>query len=78
MEIKKDYDVYELMCNCWSGAEDTLRTVINNGLEDEFVDLFYEIFGNNIPSLTEVNDWLRFEWEDIFAYLGIEEGNENE
>jgi len=72
MEIKKDYDVYDLYCNAWSGAEEILNRVMRENKEDEFEDLFYEIFGNNIPDLTEVNDWLRFEWEDIFNYLGID------
>ena len=72
MEIKKDYDVYDLYCCTWSGAEETLNRIMHENKEDEFMDLFYEIFGNNIPDLTEVNDWLRFEWEDIFNYLGID------
>lgn len=72
MEIKKDYDVYQLMCACWSGAEDTLRTIMHHDLEDEFMDLFEQVWGDEIPDLTQVNDWLRFEWEDIFDYLGID------
>ena len=71
MEIKTDYSVYQLSCACWSGAEDTLQKIMDNDLEDEFADLFYEVFGDEIPDLTEVNDWLRFEDEWIFEQLGI-------
>ena len=73
MEIKETFSVYELYCRAWGGAEDILQRIMHEDKEDEFVDLFYEVFGTNIPDLTEVNDWLRFEWEDIFDYLGIEE-----
>lgn len=72
MEIKKDYDVYQLYCEAWSGAEDILDKIMREDKEDEFMDLFEQIFYDRIPSLTEINDWLRFEWEDIFDYLGIE------
>lgn len=78
MEIKQDYSVYQLMCVCWSGAEDTLQTIIHHDLEDEFMDLFEEVWYGQIPDLTQVNDWLRFDWEDIFDCLGIdwEEGED--
>ena len=71
MIIKNDYDVYHLMCECWSGAEDTLRAIMHHDLEDEFMDYFDAIWGDEIPTLTQVNDWLRFDWEDIFNDLGI-------
>lgn len=77
MEIKKDYDVYGLMCACWGGAEDTLRIIIRHDLEDEFMDLFDEVWYDQVPDLTQVNDWLRFEWEDIFEYLEIEDEEED-
>lgn len=72
MEIKKDYSVYQLYCEAWSGAEEILSTIMDYDKEDEFLTLFEEVFYDDIPSLTEVNDWLRFDWEDIFSYLGIE------
>ncbi len=72
MEIKKDYSVYQLYCEAWSGAEEILSTIMDYEKEDEFLALFEEVFYDDIPSLTEVNDWLRFDWEDIFNYLGIE------
>lgn len=72
MEIKQEYSVYQLACECWSGAEDTLRIIMDNDLEDEFMDLFNEVFFEEIPDMTEVNDWLRFEDKWIFEQLGIE------
>ena len=71
MEIKDDYSVYDLMCVCWSGAEETLKRIIHYDMEDDFVLLFEETWGEQIPTLTEVNDWLRFDDEEILNYLGI-------
>ena len=73
MEIKNDYSVYDLYCNTWSGAEKVLDRIMHENKEDEFLELFEEIFYDDIPTLTEVNDWLRFNEEDIFQYLGIED-----
>lgn len=37
MYIKQDMDFNDLMENCWSGAVDTLRTIEENGKEDELI-----------------------------------------
>ena len=70
MEIKKDYDLYDLEDELWSGAEETVRKIIDADKEDEFEQLWYETW-EDVPDLVEVNDWLRFEDEDILKALGI-------
>ena len=55
----------------WSGAVDTLKTIISEGKEDEFNDLCENIFTDEVNE-TEFNDWLWFESDDIFKMLGIE------
>ena len=81
IEIKKDYDVYQLYCASWSGATETLQRIMDENLEDEFMDLFDEVFdtySGNVPTLTEVNDWLWFDWENIFEMLGIKDEEDEE
>ena len=81
MYIKQDMDFNDLMNNCWCGAIDTLKTVEENGKEDELISRLEEIFGSyfgNVPEMTEVNDYLWFEWETIFEALGISESEEEE
>ena len=76
MYIKNDMDFNDLMNNCWSGAVNTLKTIEENGKEDELMAHLEEIFNsyfNNIPTMTEVNDYLWFEDEAIFEALGISE-----
>ena len=76
MYIKNDMDFNDLMNNCWSGAVDTLKTIEAHGKEDELMAHLEEIFNsyfNNIPTMTEVNDYLWFEDEAIFEALGISE-----
>lgn len=69
MYIKVDYDFNDLMDNCWSGAEETLKVIEENGKEDAFMELLEMTFTE--PTMTEVNDYLRFEDDSIFEELGI-------
>lgn len=70
MEVRRECSVYDLYDELWSGAEDTMRKIIDAGKEDEFEQLWYETWAD-VPDLTEVNDWLRFEDEDVLNALGI-------
>ena len=69
MYIKEDYDFNDLMNNCWSGAEETLKVIEENGKEDAFMELLEMTFTE--PTMTEVNDYLRFDDDSIFEELGI-------
>ena len=73
MEIKKEISFDDLKELCWSGAIDTLETIEENEKDEEFMNYLEEIFDNEIPTETEVNDFLWFESEVIFEYLGIKE-----
>lgn len=80
MYIKQEMDFNDLMNNCWSGAIDTLKTIEEHDKENELISHLEEIFEtnfDNVPTMTEVNDYLWFEWETIFESLGISE-SENE
>lgn len=78
MEIKNDYSFEDLRDNCWSGAIDTLDKVEEEGKEEELMDLLEEVFSGDIPTLTEVNDYLWFEDDEIFERLEIKEDEEEE
>ena len=71
MVIKEDYSFTDLQNTCWSGAEETLKVIEENGKEDAFMDLLEMTFTE--PTMTEVNDYLRFEDDYIYSVLGIKE-----
>ena len=73
MYIKKEITSFEeLKENSWSGAVDTLNRIEELGLEDEFMAVLEECFDNieEIPTETEVNDFIWFETEYINELLG--------
>jgi len=86
MKVIKEYNSFDdLYENSWSGAKDTLEDIINNNLENEFMsnleNIYFcdsELFGGEIPSETEVNDFIWFERETIYHDLGLNENGKKE
>lgn len=70
MEIKKDYNFNDLKKNSWSGAINTLETIEENEKEEELMTLLENTF-EDVPTDTEVNDFLWFDDDFIFEELGI-------
>lgn len=77
MEIKREFTFYDLIDECWGGAIPTLDTISEHDKQDEFMQLLQEIF-EEIPDLTQVNDFIAFDDNYIFEMLGIEEEEEDE
>lgn len=81
MYIKKEYDFSDLIDACWCGALDTLKTIEKFDKEDELMEHLKEVFETNfdkVPTMTEINDYLWFGWENIFECLGIFEEDEEQ
>ena len=76
--VKNEMNFNDLMNNCWSGAIDTLQIIKEKGKEEELMMLFDKIFYESTPTMTELNDCLWFENEEIFEALGIIEEEEEE
>ena len=78
MYIKQNMDFNDLMSNCWSGAIDTLKAIEEHDKEDELMAHLEEQWLDEVPTMTEINDYLWFEDEFIFECLGISELEEEE
>lgn len=79
MEIRKEINgFYELADMVWSGAVDTIADIQNADKEIEFMDFLEMIFMDReeIPTDTEVNDFIWFERDYIYENIGLtENGN---
>lgn len=73
MYVKIEMDYRTLKYNSWSGALDTLKDIEEADKEDELMDFLEEIFNGEIPTETEVNDFLWFERDYIYESLGLDE-----
>lgn len=79
MEIRKEINrFYELADMVWSGAVDTIADIQNANKEDEFMDFIEMVFMDREepPTDTEVNDFIWFERDYIYEYLGLTEDGE--
>ena len=54
----------------WSGAEDTLKTILDSGQDEQFDLMIEELFPDGLTE-TELNDMLWFDSEWVFQQLGI-------
>ena len=77
MEIRKEINgFYELADMVWSGAVDTITYIQNANKENEFMDLIENVFCNELPTDTEINDFIWFERDFIYENIGLtEDGN---
>ena len=74
MEIRKEINgFYELADMVWSGAIDTLEDIQNANKEIEFMDLIENVFCNELPTDTEINDFIWFERDFIYENIGLTE-----
>ena len=78
MFIKKETEIndfYQIEEMAWSGAVDTLDSIIEANKEEEFMQLLEDVFGMDaeIPDETSVNDFIWFESDYIFERLGLDE-----
>lgn len=55
----------ELYDESWSGARDTLDEIIEQGREAEAMQIIEEVFSDEIPTDTQVNDFIWFELSDV-------------
>lgn len=76
--IKELNGFYDLKDNSWSGAIDTLEDIEKAELEEEFMQHLENIFGEDIPTETELNDYIWFERDTIYSELGLNENGEIE
>lgn len=63
--------------DCWQ-CDELLTLVRNNDKEEEFNNLAKETFMDNALTLTEFNDWCRFDYDSICEYLGLSDDEEDE
>lgn len=69
---------YELFDNSWSGAIQVLKEIENQGRENEAMDIIENIFIDEVPTDTQVNDFIWFELADIMGLYNEEKEEEDD
>ena len=77
MEIRKEInDFYALADMVWSGAVDTIADIQNANKEDEFMNFLEAVFCDEVPTDTEVNDFIWHDRNYIYENIGLTENGE--
>ena len=77
MEIRTEINSFhELADMVWSGAVDTIADIQNANKEDEFMNFLEAVFCDEVPTDTDVNDFIWFERDYIYENLGLTENGE--
>ena len=77
MEIRKEInDFYALADMVWSGAFDTIADIQNANKEDEFMNFLEAVFCDEVPTDTEVNDFIWHDRDYIYENIGLTENGE--
>lgn len=71
LTIKQEIDFNDLKDMVWSGAVDTIQRVEDEQKEEELMNLLNEIFFEQQPDMTEVNDYLWIDSDYIYECLDI-------
>ena len=71
MEIKQDMDFGDLENLCWGQARKILEEISDADKEDALMSYLEDIFYGDIPTLTEVNDVLAYDWENVYKDIGM-------
>ena len=81
--IKKELGYYDIKEETWE-CEQVFENIENAEKEEEFMNLLEEyqelMSGNSgeIPTIGELNNYIRFQTDEIYEYLGLNEDGEIE
>lgn len=76
MEVKQDMDFDDLRKNCWGQAVDILDEIEKADKENALMSYLEDIYYDDIPTLTEINDLLAYDWEKLYEDIGIAKWDE--
>lgn len=74
MQYKKDFCEFEP----WGQAREIYERIEEEGKLDELEQLLEETFTNELPTETEINDLLAYDWEWVYEMLNIKEEEDEE
>lgn len=76
INIRKEMDFSDFERECYSGAEFTLARIAEEGKENRFIEMLKDLYEgvtiDDAPTLTAINDLLRFDGDWVLEQLDID------
>lgn len=76
--VTKEMDFGDLYKNSWGQAVRVLDEIEEHDLGDEFMQYLNEMYCYDTPTETELNDFISYDWESIYAAIGLDTDEEEE
>jgi DNA-directed RNA polymerase specialized sigma subunit len=67
----------DLQNRCWGQAISVLDEIYNADKEEDLMRHLEDVFGMDEPTITEINDYLAYDWEEIYQAIGMEENDDD-
>lgn len=74
-EIWEFDELYNL---CWGQARKVLQEISDADKEDELMEHLSVVYGDLIPSLTVINDYISYDWEEIYDAIDMGEDEDDD
>jgi hypothetical protein len=72
IEIKIEIeDIYDLKNKCWGQASSILDEIDDADLGDDLMSHLEDVFFDQQPTMTELNDYIAYDWEYIYEAIGM-------
>ena len=68
-------DLYNL---CWGQARKILQEISDADREEELMNYLSSVYEDYAPTLTDINDYLSYDWDEIYAEIGMEEDEDDD
>lgn len=68
----------ELYNYCWGQARKVLQEISDADNEEDLMNYLSGIYIDYAPTLTEINDYLSYDWEEIYDAIGMEENEDDD
>lgn len=68
----------DLQNRCWGQAISVLDEIYNAGKEDELLDHLEDVFFMAEPTITDINDYLAYDWEEIYDAIDMGEDEDDD
>lgn len=72
------WDFDELYNLCWGQARKVLQEISDADKEDELMEHLSVVYGDLIPSLTVINDYISYDWEEIYDAINMGEDEDDD
>ena len=76
IEFIEEVEIYDLGEHLWGQGLSNYKEICEADKEAELEQYLHDIFFEQTPTITDINDLLWHDWEAVYDYLGLDEDGE--